>query len=208
MCLSKHSRPTSSLRSFTSPLQNHAYLGHPSLLRCLGGCPLRKEASAGDPSPTDLDIWWLYSGPRGQTVLSPWIGLPEKIGAGLKGVSIQGTLPGCFYPSPAQPWDSNLLWFQESDSIPGQGGQRLYTRHGVSFLLFLFNLMPMLCWRMGQWVLCLSSVYSGLIQSFLFFQHRGYWTRQSDVLYGEHQAHRKEKILVNDLIQIQISVHI
>ena len=115
---------TSSLRSFTSPLQNHAHLGHPSLLRCLWGCTLRKEASAGDPSPMDLDTWWLYPGPRGQIVVSSLIGLPGKIGASLKGVSIQGTLPGCFYPSPVQPWDSNLLWFQGSDSIPGQRGQR------------------------------------------------------------------------------------
>ena len=38
---------TSSPQSFTPPLQTHAYLGHRSLLRCLGGCTLRKESSAG-----------------------------------------------------------------------------------------------------------------------------------------------------------------
>ena len=42
---------TSSPQSFTPPLQTHAYLGHRSLLRCLGGCTLRKEPSAGVPAP-------------------------------------------------------------------------------------------------------------------------------------------------------------
>ena len=59
---------TSSLWSFAPPLQIHAYLGHRSLLRCLGGCILRKEASVGNPSDRALDTWWLYPGPRGQRV--------------------------------------------------------------------------------------------------------------------------------------------
>ena len=37
--------------SCTSPLQTRVYLGHRSLLRCLGGRTLRKEASAGLPAP-------------------------------------------------------------------------------------------------------------------------------------------------------------
>ena len=47
---------TSSPQSFTLPLQTHVYLGHRSLLRCLGGCTLRKEPSARVPVPA-LDTW-------------------------------------------------------------------------------------------------------------------------------------------------------
>ena len=47
---------TSSPQSFTLPLQTHVYLGHRSLPRCLGGCSLRNEASAGVPAP---DPWIL-----------------------------------------------------------------------------------------------------------------------------------------------------
>ena len=82
--------------SFTSPLQNLAHLGHSSLLRCLGGCTLRKEASAGDPSPVDLGTWWLYPGPRGQTVVSPSLGCTGKTrSSGVRGVSVQSKVSSC-----------------------------------------------------------------------------------------------------------------
>ena len=43
---------------------------------------------------------------------------------GLRGVSMQGTLPGCIGPTLVQLWDSSLFRFQGSDSIPSQGGWR------------------------------------------------------------------------------------
>ena len=58
---------TSSPQSFTPPLQAHAYLGHRSLLRCLGGCTLRKESSAGvlAPGPWILGDFTLVLEARG-----------------------------------------------------------------------------------------------------------------------------------------------
>ena len=115
---------TSSSWSFTPPFQAHAYLGHHSLLRCLGGCTLRKEASVGDPSTRTLDTWWLYPGPWGQRVKPPSLGCTRESvpsqgkpdSTGLRGVSMKGTLLGCLDPTPVQSWNSSLLRVQGWDS--------------------------------------------------------------------------------------------
>ena len=74
MCLSKHARPVSHCYfplTLHPPFRTHPNLGHRSLLGCLGGCTLRKEAPAGDPSTSGPGGRWLFRGPRGQRFRPP-----------------------------------------------------------------------------------------------------------------------------------------
>ena len=92
----------------------------------------QEGALSWGPSARALDTWRLYPGPQGQRVRPPSLGCTRDSGptqrkpdsTGLRGVSMQGTLPGCTGPTQVQLWDSSLLRFQGSDSIPSQGGWR------------------------------------------------------------------------------------
>ena len=78
---------------------------------CLRGCPLRKEASAGDPSTRRPGTWWGYPGSQDQRVRPPLLGCTRDSGpiyrksdsTGLRGVSMKSTLQGCLDPTPVQP---------------------------------------------------------------------------------------------------------
>ena len=109
---------------------------------CLPGAPLPAEvprrlhsqegALSWGPSARALDTSWLYPGPRGQRVRPPSLGCTRDSGpsqrklnsTGLREVSMKGILPGCVSPTLVQLWDSSLLRFHRSDSIPSQGGWR------------------------------------------------------------------------------------
>jgi len=101
---------------------------------CLPGAPLPAEVPrrphsqeggfSWTPSTWALDTWWLYLGPWGQRIRPPSLGCTRDSGPrqrGLREVSMQSALPDCVSRTLVQLWDSSLLRFQGSDSIPSQG---------------------------------------------------------------------------------------
>ena len=113
-------------QSPTPHLQTHPNLGHCSLRRGLGGCTLRKEASAGDASTRGPEYLMTSSWSPGLIVKPPSFGCTLDSGHSqgkpgktlIRGVSMKGTLL-----APVQPWDSILPRFQGSDTIPNYRGQ-------------------------------------------------------------------------------------
>lgn len=162
---------------------------------------LRKEASPGDPATADLDPWWLYPGPPRQRIVLPSLGLTRGSGPrqvqpdSTSGVSVKATVPCCLTPSLSS--SGTQAYSGSRDVIASQvrevGGNKL----GIIFVPFLSSLANAMLKYSWFAVLCLSSVYNGLIHLwyvhtgylyFWFICHRGYWTRCRTVLCAEHQV--------------------
>ena len=137
------------LSHYFFPLQLH--LSPPE--SCVPGTPLPAEVPRRLHSQEGSFSW----GPRprgsGSLVTLPWSSWPDGRVTVIRvhrasqkvrceRVSVQGRVSA--WPTlRVQPWDSDLLWFQGSESISSQGGWREYTGH--YFLLVSLNVMPMLC---------------------------------------------------------------
>ena len=123
--VSHHFFPT---EASSSPLASRLS-GHRSLVRCQGGCTLRKESWAGDPSTRRPGVWAIFCIPPSQRVGPLGFQFTRDSGPSRATQTVQvqeGSLwrapcSAVSTPPPSSPGLS-LLSYQDSDSILSQAG--------------------------------------------------------------------------------------